>query len=153
MLESVLLTCFSYSEVARALGASPHGSVSNNLKKRITEFGLDTSHFTRVGRNWLKGKERSELKRSASEILVCRDKSKYREHAYLLRRAMLEVCIPHMCEICGLGSEWNGKSLLLEIDHIDGQPWNNVQENLRFLCPNCHTQTGTHRNKKRDLER
>ncbi|MFA6159158.1 MAG: HNH endonuclease signature motif containing protein [Candidatus Paceibacterota bacterium] len=37
--------------------------------------------------------------------------------------------------------------LTLEIDHIDGNPENNEKENLRLLCPNCHSQTSTYRGK------
>jgi hypothetical protein len=50
------------------------------------------------------------------------------------------------CECCGL-SEWNGKELTLEIHHIDGNPNNNVINNLQILCPNCHSQTDNWRSK------
>ena len=48
------------------------------------------------------------------------------------------------CEVCGI-SEWNGKSLSLEIDHIDGIHTNNNPNNLRIICPNCHSQTNTYK--------
>ena len=48
------------------------------------------------------------------------------------------------CNRCGLNS-WNDKPLVLELDHIDGNNKNNVRENLRCLCPNCHSQTDTWR--------
>lgn len=47
------------------------------------------------------------------------------------------------CSICGQGNSWNGNFLRIQIDHIDGNPLNNVLENLRPICPNCHTQTDT----------
>lgn len=37
-----------------------------------------------------------------------------------------------------------GKALVLHVDHVDGDAWNNEAENLRFLCPNCHSQTATY---------
>jgi len=44
------------------------------------------------------------------------------------------------CLICNI-SEWRGKEITLELDHIDGNSSNNIKENLRLLCPNCHSQT------------
>jgi len=48
----------------------------------------------------------------------------------------------YKCSCCGI-SAWNGKELRLQIDHIDGDNTNDVIENYRYLCPNCHTQTET----------
>jgi hypothetical protein len=46
------------------------------------------------------------------------------------------------CDCCGI-SEWQEKPIVLELDHIDGDNKNNKRENLRMLCPNCHSQTPT----------
>lgn len=51
-------------------------------------------------------------------------------------------------EKCNI-SDWNGKELIFELHHIDGNKNNNVKNNLQILCPNCHSQTDTFRNKKR----
>lgn len=51
--------------------------------------------------------------------------------------------LPDKCAICDLGPEWNGLSLTLQLDHINGKPKDNRIENLRLLCPNCHSQTET----------
>ena len=56
----------------------------------------------------------------------------------------------YRCSSCGL-TEWKGKSLSLELDHIDGDSSNNELTNLRFLCPNCHSQTESFRGKNINL--
>lgn len=48
------------------------------------------------------------------------------------------------CFECGQEGMWNGKKLRLQLDHIDGNSDNNSLDNLRILCPNCHTQTETY---------
>jgi hypothetical protein len=50
------------------------------------------------------------------------------------------------CEVCGI-KDWNGKKLSFELDHIDGDRTNHRLENLRIVCPNCHSQTDTYRGK------
>ncbi len=52
----------------------------------------------------------------------------------------------HKCEICNL-STWMDKKIVLEMDHIDGNRDNNIRDNLRLLCPNCHSQTKTWKGK------
>ena len=51
------------------------------------------------------------------------------------------------CLHCGTGRQWNGQSLTLEIDHINGDHSDDRRDNLRGLCPNCHSQTPTYRNR------
>jgi len=63
-------------------------------------------------------------------------------------RLMITRTRPHICEICSI-TEWNNKPITLEVDHIDGNHKNNKQENLRLICPNCHSQTDTYKNKNR----
>jgi hypothetical protein len=52
----------------------------------------------------------------------------------------------YACEVCGI-SQHNGKDIVLEVDHIDGHHKNNHPDNLRLICPNCHSQTDTYKAK------
>ena len=59
----------------------------------------------------------------------------------------------YQCSSCGIGEEWNGSKLILELDHIDGKAYNNTIENLRILCPNCHSQTDNYKAKNKSSDR
>jgi hypothetical protein len=63
-------------------------------------------------------------------------------HRYVIDRQNYE------CAECGI-SEHNGKPIVLELDHIDGNAFNNQEFNLRCLCPNCHSQTDTYKSKNK----
>lgn len=121
------------------------GAAWRTLRSAISNSGLDTSHF--LGRAHNKGKENCKRK-SSEQILVVTD-GRYRVAPRLLRRAMIEKGLPHQCAICGMGPEWNSKRLVLQVDHLNGV-WSDCRlVNLRFLCPNCHSQEDTstlHRN-------
>ncbi len=58
------------------------------------------------------------------------------------RRKIILISQENVCCICKT-KEWFGKPIVLELDHIDGNNKNNKEDNLRFLCPNCHSQTLT----------
>ena len=53
------------------------------------------------------------------------------------------------CQICGLKCLWNNKILNLHLDHINGINSDNRLENLRWICPNCHSQTETYTGKNK----
>jgi Zn finger protein HypA/HybF involved in hydrogenase expression len=84
------------------------------------------------------------------QSILVRNRNKRREIASRLRRAMLEAGIPHKCERCGCPPEWKGKPLTLQIDHVDGDFRNNEPDNIRFICPNCHSQTFNFGSKNRN---
>ena len=58
----------------------------------------------------------------------------------------------HRCEGCR-NTEWLGNPITLELEHTDGDKKNNVRENLRLLCPNCHSYTPTWRRSKASIRR
>lgn len=68
--------------------------------------------------------------------------------SYKVKRKLIKAGIlKNQCSECGI-TEWNGKKISLELDHIDGNSHNHQLSNLRIVCPNCHSQTETFRFKR-----
>lgn len=136
-------TSMSYRQVLSKLGLKEAGGNYAVMKNRIKDMGLDTSHMT--GQAHLKGKTHTYNRRPIEELLV--ENSNYQSHKLKLR-LLSEGLKQHKCECCGI-TEWNGQPTPIELDHIDGNRYNNTIENLRILCPNCHAQTDTYRGKNK----
>jgi 5-methylcytosine-specific restriction endonuclease McrA len=60
--------------------------------------------------------------------------------AAIRRHIIDKELLDYKCSECGI-KEWKGKKISLHLDHIDGKQWNHIKSNLRWLCPNCHSQT------------
>lgn len=54
----------------------------------------------------------------------------------------------YFCSECKI-TEWNNKPIVLELEHKNGDSYNNKPENLCLICPNCHSQTSTFKSKNR----
>ena len=105
--------------------------MSNSVIKNI-------SHWSGFG--WNRGK--SIPRKGLNKILIKRSGS-YKEHTYILLRALLQSGIEYKCSECGI-KEWRGKFVRLQIEHKNGDNMDNRKENLVLLCPNCHSQTVTY---------
>jgi len=67
----------------------------------------------------------------------------------LKKRLLKEGIKENICEECDLDGVWNGLPLNMELEHIDGDRTNHRLENLKMLCPNCHSLTDTYRGKNK----
>ncbi|MEU6590176.1 HNH endonuclease [Streptomyces sp. NPDC046881] len=138
-LRAVADASASVAEVLRRLGRANNGGQRALLGKWIAEDGLDTAHF--LGQAHQRGKRGTNAKRP--EAVLVRHEGGHRIATERLRRALRAVGVPERCARCGVGPEWRGRPMTLEIDHVDGDWHDNRRENLRLLCPNCHAITRT----------
>jgi hypothetical protein len=97
--------------------------------------------------SWHKAKLRGEIK-SRGHVVIPIDQLIVgrRNRTHLKGRLIRAGILENRCEECGL-SEWRGRRLSVHIDHINGVKNDNRLENLRMLCPNCHSQTETYSGK------
>lgn len=133
----------SVREVILSLGMSESGGSRQHLNRRIALLGLDTSHFRGQQRN--RG-IRPSNRMHWSQILVLRTAEQGKDNGARLKRCMMEagvlyICATNGCPTRNASTFW--EDITLEVDHVDGNNLNNRLENLRFLCPNCHSQAPT----------
>jgi hypothetical protein len=130
-----------YADVCRAVGLEVKGNNYDTIKRYINILQLDTSHF----KSGIKlATERSKIEWSSvddSEFFIVAERKRCRVKKRLLKYKS------YQCELCNLSGVWNNKPLSLQLDHINGNSIDNRLENLRFLCPNCHSQTTTYAGK------
>ena len=138
LLQEAVINSVSYAGVLRHVGLKQAGGTQSHITNMIRKFDIDTSHFT--GARWNKGKTFPNLRKKPEEILVIKDKFSHRSKHVTLKRAMLESEVVYKCSCCGIGDIWNNYKIELEIDHKNGFNWDDRLENLRFICPNCHSQ-------------
>ncbi len=141
VLQDAVDNSLSIAEVLKYLNLRQAGGTHAHISKKIKEFGIDTTHFK--GQAWNRGKTFKHLRKSKEDILVVLPDGSPRPRRSMLLRSMLEEGLTYQCSICYTSASWQGSDLTLEIDHIDGNWYNNLISNLRFLCPNCHSQQST----------
>jgi hypothetical protein len=151
-LKEVAAKVKSSSQAARELGLFDGGGTLTRLRKLISENEIDISHWT--GQAWSKGSTSLEDERIKSSVQkqgepFCENSTT--NPSYVKSLIIKKKLLPYKCSLCDMGPVWNGKELKFQLDHINGIRTDHRLENLRMVCPNCHSQTETYcaKNKKR----
>lgn len=141
-LKDVISNSTNFREVFCKLNLCATGAQYKKLKRIIIKYNINISHFTyfKANDNFLRAP------RPISEYLI--ENSPYASSCVFKRRLIKEGLLQNKCNFCGNEGTWNNKPLSLQLDHINGVRNDNRLDNLRILCPNCHTQTDTYAGRK-----
>lgn len=142
-LREIVPKVTSIRQILAKLRLREAGGNYTQIKKYLNYYVIDTSHFR--GKAWNKG-----LTGIGKPLLVL-DKilvrgSTYQSYKLKKRLFAVGLKLPE-CEICGWAEMAKDGRIPLELDHINGDSHDNRLENLRVLCPNCHSLQLTHRGK------
>jgi hypothetical protein len=127
---AVRSSCFA-ADVLRTLGFDLSGGNYQAVRRRVTRLALDTSH-------WHRG--RPPAGRPLESVLI---RGGYTNRHRLKLRLLRAGHLSNSCALCELGPQWHSHPLTLVLDHINGINDDYRPDNLRLLCPNCHSQTPT----------
>lgn len=130
----------SYSDVLKTLNITLAGGNFSHIKKQIEKFNIDTSHFERSLKAFLDAAAKRAIFTRKTPEEIFNFSGEYRAKGKQLTRALVESGVEYKCVDCGIKDTYNGHSINLEVDYVDENWKNNRKENLRFLCPNCHSQ-------------
>lgn len=135
-LTKLVQECSSLAEILRKQDKSVSGAAISTLKSRLDEYGIPY-FFIRT----------KNIPKQIPLFDILKKDRPY-QSSKLKERLISEGLKEDVCEICGQKPQWNGMRLTLQLDHINGDHNDNRLENLRIVCPNCHTQTETFGNKR-----
>lgn len=131
---------FSIRQVIYKLGLIPAGGNYQHVTRQMKEMHLDDTHFTRQG--WRKGRTIPREPVVALEDIL--KKGSYFSIHTLKKRLFALRLKSRECEECGWARISEDGRIPIELDHINGDRHDNRIENLRILCPNCHSLKPTH---------
>lgn len=140
---------YSKSQVIRSLGLKPSGANYGGFDFLIKKWNIDCSHFT--GRGHLLGKTHNWSKKIPLQDIISNEDISYSSNKLRIR-LIKEGILHEICNSCKM-VEWMGSKIPLELEHKNGNKFDNRLENLELLCPNCHARTQTYRGKNKNYSK
>jgi hypothetical protein len=138
----------SYTQTLIWLDVAPRSGNFETLKRYISKFNIDTSHFSQK-ESCKDTKQRNGTDTCLSLADVLEGKHPHYSTSNLRIRLLNEGVFERKCSVCNL-TEWRDLPIPVELDHINGVNDDHRLENLRLLCPNCHAQTPTYKGKNKN---
>ena len=146
-LKTAIQRSGSYRGVLILLGLVPAGGNYEQVKRRASELDISTAHFT--GKGWRIGSTKPSVPQVPLELLLVRGAN---VQSYKLKAKLFAAGLKTpQCEMCGWAKAADDGRIPVELDHINGDRYDNRISNLRVLCPNCHSLQPTHRGKNKKV--
>ena len=137
-IEKMLNNADSFKDFLEKIGCKSFQShVYRRIQKELKELNINYSKENFNYNNRVIARKKTA--KSNDETFIVGEKFRTR----IKVRIIDDKLIPYICDFCKNEGSWNNKKLILSLDHINGINTDNRLENLRFLCPNCHSQTDT----------
>ena len=145
---SIVKKSKSIKEALLFLNLTPNGTQYVKFKNRCLKEKISIDHFY----EYQKERAKSLVNFNKIDSSVYFVKNKYVDSKTLKSKIRSEKKLEEKCQECGITDVWNNQPLVLHLDHVDGDNKNNLISNLRFLCPNCHSQTKTYSGRNRKIK-
>ena len=111
-------------------------------KQNRKELYKQLPQETKDKMNWAKGKTLTPNEEIFTE-------NSFYSNELVKQRIVKQDLLEYKCVKCGIDS-WQGETIVLDLDHINGNNRDNRLINLRYLCPNCHSQTDTYKGRNKN---